>query len=72
MGEDGPVTPLDLGPDAVLGNAAAVDLARAAVLEVAPAEQVGEHLGLVADADPDIATHLFACTNPRTSAGSGR
>ena len=63
MGEDDPVTTLDLGPDAVLGNAAAVDLARAAALEVAPAAQVGEHVGVVADADPDIATHRFACTN---------
>ncbi len=61
MGEDDPVTSLDLGTDAVLGTA--VDLARTAVLEVAPAEQVGDHVGFVADSDPDIATHLFACTN---------
>ena len=63
MGEDDPVTPLDLGPDAVLGNAAAVDLARTAALEVAPADQVGEHVGVVVGSDPDIATHLFACAN---------
>jgi hypothetical protein len=63
VGEDDPVTPLDLGLDAVLGNAAALDLARAAVLEVAPAEQVGEHVGILPDADPALATHLFACTN---------
>lgn len=64
MGEDDLVTSLDLGnAAAVLGNAAAVDLARAAALEVAPAAQVGEHVGVVADADPDSATHRFACTN---------
>jgi hypothetical protein len=63
VGEDDPVTPLDLGLDAVLGNAAAVDLARAAVLEVAPAEQVGEHVGVLPDADPALATHRFACTS---------
>lgn len=61
VGEDGPVTPLDLDLDAVLAGAA--DLARAAVLEVAPADQVGEHLGAVADADPGTATHRFACTS---------
>ena len=61
VGEDDPVTSLDLRPDTVLGGA--VDLARAAVLGVAPAEQVGDHVGVVADSDPDIATHLFACTN---------
>lgn len=54
--------------DPVLGSA--VDLARAAVLEVAPSDQVGEHLGIVADSDADaasaagvsMATHRFACT----------
>jgi len=47
--------------DPVLG--AAVDLARAAVLEVAPADQVGDHLGVVVDeTDPALASHRFACT----------
>lgn len=45
-------------PDAVLTSA--VDLARSAVLEIAPADHVGDHLGVVADAD-GLATHTFAC-----------
>ena len=46
--------------DSVL--ASAVDLARAAVLEIAPAEHVGEHVEAVADADL-LVTHFFACTS---------
>ncbi len=44
--------------DAVL--AAAVELARAAALEMADADVVGEHVGVVAD-DDHIATHHFTC-----------
>lgn len=55
------MTALDTDLDAVLAGAA--DLARAAVLEVAPADQVGEHLGAVADSEPGAATHRFACTS---------
>ena len=58
VGEDGVVTTPDL--DSVL--AAAVDLARSAVLEIAPAEHVGEHVEAVADADL-LVTHFFACTS---------
>ncbi|MFN8169715.1 MAG: DUF3027 domain-containing protein [Candidatus Nanopelagicales bacterium] len=47
--------------DSVL--ASAVDLARAAVLEIAPAEHVGEHVEAVADADL-LVSHYFACTSP--------
>lgn len=43
--------------------AAAVDLARAAAIEMAGAGHVGEHLG--ADAEGDrVVTHLFACLDP--------
>lgn len=52
-------------PDATL--AAATDLARAVVLEIADPGDVGEHLGAVAEvaADKDkVVTHLFACTRP--------
>ncbi len=48
-------------PDAVLSSA--VDLARSAVLEIAPADHVGEHLGVAAD-DERLATHTFACLAP--------
>ena len=41
----------------------AVDLARAAVVSVAPAEHVGEHLGVVAE-DERVVTHRFACLAP--------
>lgn len=41
----------------------AVDLARSAVVEVAPAEHLGEHLGVVAD-DERVVTHRFACRAP--------
>jgi len=40
--------------------AAAVDLARAAAVEVAGADQVGVHLGVIADADR-VVTHYFDC-----------
>jgi hypothetical protein len=53
------VTTPDL--DSVL--AAAGDLARSAVLEIAPADHVGEHVETVADADL-LVTHFFACTSP--------
>ncbi|MBP1234312.1 hypothetical protein JOE40_003955 [Arthrobacter sp. PvP102] len=43
-------------PDAVL--AAAVDFARAAVEGIAPAEQIGQHLGAKSEGDR-IVTHLF-------------
>jgi len=43
--------------------AAAVDLAQAAATEVAGPGQVGEHVGLQADADR-VVTHLFACLDP--------
>jgi hypothetical protein len=58
VGEDGLVTTRDL--DSVL--AAAVGLARSAVLEIAPAEHVGVHVEAVADADL-LVTHFFACTS---------
>jgi hypothetical protein len=38
----------------------AVDLARDALLSVAPAEHVGEHVGVVAE-DDRVATHRFTC-----------
>jgi hypothetical protein len=41
----------------------AVDLARSAVASVAPAEHVGEHLGVVAE-DERVVTHRFACQAP--------
>ena len=53
------VTPSSL--DAVL--ASAVDLARSAVLEVAPAEHVGDHLAASAEVDL-LLTHEFACSAP--------
>lgn len=43
-------------PDAVL--AAAVDVARAAVEGIAPAEQIGQHLGAKSEGDR-VVTHLF-------------
>jgi DUF3027 family protein len=43
--------------------AQAVDLARAAAEEIAAAGQVGEHLGVQADADR-VVTHLFASADP--------
>ena len=43
--------------------AAAVDAARAALLDDVDAADVGEHLGVVAEGDR-VVTHLFACTRP--------
>jgi DUF3027 family protein len=43
--------------------AEAVDLARSAAEDVAGPGQVGEHLGVEADADR-VCTHLFACLDP--------
>ena len=42
-------------------GAEAVDAAREALLDLVSAEDVGEHLGLEADA-PKVVTHLFDCT----------
>lgn len=54
------VTPTLTGkPDAVV--AAAVDLAREALLADVPAADVGDHLGALAEG-PRVVTHLFACT----------
>ncbi|WP_237742804.1 DUF3027 domain-containing protein [Actinopolymorpha alba] len=47
--------------DAVCADA--VEAARAAALEVAGADDLGAHLGAVAD-DERVVTHSFACTNP--------
>jgi hypothetical protein len=41
----------------------AVELARSALASVAPAEHVGEHLGVAAE-DDRVATHRFACRAP--------
>ena len=43
--------------------AEAVDLARAATAEIARPDDVGEHLGVRADADR-VVTHYFACLKP--------
>jgi Protein of unknown function (DUF3027) len=43
--------------------AAAVDLAQAAAVEMAGADQVGSHLGAESDGDR-LVTHLFACLDP--------
>ncbi|WP_181312621.1 DUF3027 domain-containing protein [Nocardioides campestrisoli] len=48
-------------PDPVL--AAAVGVARAALLEEAPAGQVGEHLSVQVE-DEHTASHLFGCAHP--------
>jgi hypothetical protein len=53
--------PATATPDAVC--AAAVELARAAAVEMAGADQVGEHLGCVAEGER-LATHRFACLSP--------
>ena len=45
-------------PDAVLTSAA--ELARTAVLEIAPADHVGDHVGVTIEPD-GLATHTFAC-----------
>ena len=51
-------------PDQVL--AAAVDIARAALVSVTGAKVVGEHLGAEATGDK-VVTHLFACSDPAYS-----
>jgi len=48
-------------PDEICAQA--VDLARAAAVEVAGHSQVGEHIGADAEADR-VVTHLFACLDP--------
>jgi hypothetical protein len=48
-------------PDTV--GVGAVDEARQALLELVDADDVGEHLGHVAEEDR-VVTHLFACTRP--------
>ena len=48
-------------PDAVCRDA--VDLALAAAVSMAPAEHVGEHLGVIAEADR-VVTHRFTCLAP--------
>src|SRR6478736_856004 len=48
-------------PDSV--TVAAVDVARAALLEDVPAADVGAHLGHVVEGER-VVTHLFACTRP--------
>ena len=48
-------------PDEICAQA--VDLARAAAIEVAGPDYVGEHIGADAEADR-VVTHLFACLDP--------
>src|SRR6516164_11045801 len=48
-------------PDEICAEA--VDLARAAAIEVAGPDYVGEHVGADAEADR-VVTHLFACLDP--------
>ena len=55
-------------PDAFL--AAAVDVARTAVEGIAPAEQIGEHIGARSEGDR-LVTHLFESKLPGYWAGSG-
>jgi hypothetical protein len=60
MGDDVPVTTtVRARPDAVA--VAAVDVARAALLENVDAADVGEHLGTQVEGER-VVTHLFACT----------
>ena len=60
MSDDGPVTTtVRAKPDAVA--MAAVDTARAALLDDVDASDVGEHLGAVVEGER-LATHQFACT----------
>lgn len=47
--------------DSVLAKA--VDLARSAVLEIAPADSVGDHVQVVGE-DERVATHYFVCLDP--------
>jgi hypothetical protein len=51
----------ETSPDATL--AAAADLARAVVLDLADATDVGEHLGAEGEGEL-VVTHLLACTRP--------
>lgn len=51
----------DLRVDPVL--AGAVEIAREVLAEDVPADSIGDHLQVVAEAEL-VATHLFACTNP--------
>lgn len=51
----------ETSPDATL--AAAADLARAVVLDLTDARDVGEHLGAEAEGEL-VVTHLLACTRP--------
>lgn len=53
-----PLASVVVAPDAPLADA--VDLARAAAVEDAGEELVGEHVGVLAEADR-LVTHLFAC-----------
>ena len=48
-------------PDSALAKAA--DLARSVVLEVADADEVGEHRGAYGEGER-VVTHHFACTRP--------
>ncbi|HJY00804.1 MAG TPA: DUF3027 domain-containing protein, partial [Streptosporangiaceae bacterium] len=48
-------------PDQVCAEA--VDLARAAVVEIAGPGQVGEHHDVIAEGER-VVTHLFACEDP--------
>src|SRR5262245_66317313 len=60
MGDDVPVTTtVRAKPDAAA--VAAVDAARAALLEDVDAADVGEHLGTVVEGER-LVTHQFACT----------
>jgi hypothetical protein len=61
VGEDGGVTPTPSSPDAAL--ASALDLARAAVLEVAPAAHVGDHVEVAPEGDL-LLTHYFTALAP--------
>ena len=62
MGDDGRVmTSVRAKPDAVA--VAAVEPARAALVEDVDAADVGEHLGSVVEGER-LVTHLFACTRP--------
>lgn len=60
MGDDVPMTTL-ARPRLDSVAAAAVDEARAALLQEVPAADVGDHLGAVSDGQR-VVTHLFGCT----------
>jgi hypothetical protein len=61
VGEDGGVNPTSASPDAAL--ASALDLARAAVLEVAPAAHIGDHVEAASEGDL-LLTHYFTALAP--------